>query len=82
MNIKKYKNCILFALNEKDNLLYYFGGRYYFGGWKGSVKEDWGFENGEKGIYKGQFSSNVKNGVGMVKMVKDEKGDTILHNAN
>jgi hypothetical protein len=34
----KYKNCVLWRLNEENNIVWYFAdGRFYFGGWEISL---------------------------------------------
>lgn len=36
INMKKYKNCILFSLsgNSSESILWHYSGKFYMGGWK------------------------------------------------
>lgn len=33
LNIKKYKNCVSFVLDESRTIIWYYEGRFYYGGW-------------------------------------------------
>ncbi len=52
----KYKNCVLYRLNDEINIVWYYDGRFYFGGWEVNLigegkKEGFGLE-----IVPGQFT--------------------------
>jgi hypothetical protein len=32
--VKKYKNCTYFGIDAENNILLYYEGKVYFGGWK------------------------------------------------
>lgn len=34
MSVKKYKNCVYYNIGEKNNILWYFDGRFYIGEWQ------------------------------------------------
>ena len=33
LSVKKYKNCVSFVLDEKRTIIWYYEGKFYFGGW-------------------------------------------------
>jgi hypothetical protein len=79
MRVRKYKNCIHYGLVDKRSILWYFDGKFYFGGWK---KNDFG--DGEKYgrgfelipnryIYDGEFKFDKRNGFGRMKLFINEK---------
>lgn len=34
LNVKKFKNCVLFSINTEQNILWHYEGKFYYGGWK------------------------------------------------
>lgn len=34
VKINKYANCIHYSVSEDINIIWYFDGKFYFGGWK------------------------------------------------
>ncbi len=61
MSVKKYKNCVYFNLGEKNNILWYFDGRFYIGEWQVHLTGE-GEKSGQgleyvpcKFIYQGEF---------------------------
>jgi hypothetical protein len=75
LHVKKYKNCVSFILDSTRTILWYYEGKFYYGGWdiKGSgegEKTGWGFEfSPKKFMYSGNFKENKRDGYGIVKFL-------------
>lgn len=49
MSVKKYKNCVSFILDRDRTILWYYEGKFYYGGWKTNnsgegEKNGWGYD--------------------------------------
>ena len=78
MSVKKYKNCVSFVLDEKRSVIWYYEGRFYFGGWILSKsgegeKNGWGYEFiPGKHVFSGEFKENRRHGFGVIKFLNKE----------
>ena len=76
IKINKYSNCIQYSISETVNIIWYFDGRFYFGGWK-SIGNGQGDKFGEgldywpnKYKYKGDFRNGKRHGFGQFELLK------------
>ena len=60
IDVKKYRNCVLFTTNTPYNVMWRFNGTFYFGGWKNHSEN--GYKHGQgiesvpgRYLYKGEF---------------------------
>jgi len=49
LSVKKYKNCVSFTLDSDRTILWYYEGKFYYGGWiinkdGEGEKNGWGYE--------------------------------------
>jgi hypothetical protein len=71
---RKFKNGVYYHLNETMNILWYFSGSFYLGGWDSNLptegqKQGFGFEYiPEKYCYLGEFKDGVKHGQGSIQL--------------
>ena len=74
LNVKKFKNCVRFAIGTEHNILWHYEGKFYYGGWKNFSNGE-GEKNGE-GVeivpgryrFRGHFSEGRRNGYGIMIM--------------
>lgn len=70
INVRKYKNCVLFSISIEENLLFQFEcGKLYFGGWKTGAGEGEKYGQGLEIVpgkykFKGFFLDGKKSGAG------------------
>ena len=75
---RKFKNGVYFQLGGNKNILWYYSGAFYLGGWDTDLpcegqKTGFGFEYiPDKYFYLGEFKDGVKHGKGSIKLL--EKG--------
>jgi len=79
LNVKKYKNCVSFIVNQEKTILWYYEGKFYYGGWINNhlgegEKIGWGYDYVPgKYVYSGSFSENKRSGYGIMKLLTKEK---------
>lgn len=78
MVVKKYKNCVYFSYGERNNILWYFDGRFYFGEWQVHLTGE-GEKAGQgyqfvpgKFAYQGEFREGKRNGYGKIKILNKD----------
>lgn len=78
MIARRFKNGVYFQLGGNKNILWYFNGSFYLGGWDTNLptegqKTGFGLEYvPEKYFYLGEFKEGMKNGKGSIKMLSDD----------
>lgn len=79
LNVKKYKNCVSFVLDSARTVIWYYEGRFFYGGWAVTKtgegeKTGWGYELiPGKYLYSGEFKENKRHGYGVIKFLNKER---------
>lgn len=74
MKCRKFKNGVYYHIDENKNVLWYYTGSFYIGGWDSDLptegqKKGMGFQyNPDKFFYRGEYKDGVKDGNGVVKL--------------